>query len=189
MTRGIKTKSFIREVKPDPLYGSKFISKMINYIMKDGKKSTASSIMYSAISSKIDYIKKFYQENHNTFLLEEGTEKSDHDLSSESTQNVVVWFFYYIINAVSTDFEVESKRVGGSNYQIPTRISLAKAISSAMKRIINAAKSRPEKTMDSRLAQEFCDICESKGRAIDAKELVLKIVEANKPFAHFASYQ
>lgn len=185
MSRGIKQKPK-RKVAPDAIYNSIWVSKMINYLMLDGKKQKSATILYNAIASKKDFINSFYLKNFSEFVFSEDENGESGESSSWETR--VNWFITYVINHVSTVFEVESRRVGGANYQIPTRISKAKSIRSAMVRIVQSARSRNEKTMEERLSNELSDICENRGKSVDSKILMEKVVEANRPFAHFANY-
>ena len=145
-----------RKVKPDPLFNNIAVSKLTNMIMVDGKKSTAEKIVYEA--------------------LEILSKKSNGDalvLMDKALQNV------------SPSVEVKSRRVGGSNYQIPVEVNPKRKQSLAMRWIIEAASKRGEKSMRDKLANELIDASENKGSAVRKREDVHKMAEANKAFAHY----
>tara|TARA_Y100001949_G_scaffold96508_1_gene81475 strand:+ start:176 stop:646 length:471 start_codon:yes stop_codon:yes gene_type:complete len=145
-----------KKIKPDPLFNNIAVSKLTNMIMVDGKKSTAEKIVYEA--------------------LEILSKKSNGDalvLMDKALQNV------------SPSVEVKSRRVGGSNYQIPVEVNPKRKQSLAMRWIIEAASKRGEKSMRDKLANELIDASENKGSAVRKREDVHKMAEANKAFAHY----
>lgn len=145
-----------REILPDSKFGSVLITKFINILMVNGKKSIAESIVYSALDllskrSKIDHLKIFEQAIENVRPL----------------------------------VEVKSRRVGGSTYQVPVEVRSVRRNTLAMRWIIISARKRTDKSMSLRLANELFDASDNKGNAVKRRENVHKIAEANKAFAHY----
>lgn len=146
-----------RKILPDPKYGSVLVSKFINNLMKDGKKSIAEKIFYNAmdiISEKM---------------------KTDNPLE----------VFNKAIENVAPILEVRSRRVGGATYQVPVEVREKRRISLAIRWLITYARSRGEKTMALRLANEIMAAYRNEGAAIKKREDTHKMAEANKAFAHF----
>ena len=151
-----KRKAPIRKIYPDPKYGSVVISKFINSIMYDGKRSTAEKILYSA--------------------LEKIKEKSKED---------PVKIFNSAISNVKPNLEVRSRRVGGATYQVPVEVKSSRSQALALRWIMDATRKRKNKTMAEKLYFELLDASQNKGSAIKKREDVHKMAEANKAFAHF----
>ena len=145
-----------RKIKPDIKYGSELVSRFVNKIMLDGKKSVAEKVVYSALD-----------------LVEERTNESAIDIFQRAMDNV------------RPHVEVKSRRVGGSTYQVPTDIRPARQTALAMRWIINYSKSRSEKGMPKKLAAEFIDAANSRGATVKKREDTHKMAEANKAFAHY----
>ena len=145
-----------KKIKPDPLFNNIAVSKLTNMIMVDGKKSTAEKIVYEALEI-------LSKKNNGDALV----------LMDKALQNV------------SPSVEVKSRRVGGSNYQIPVEVNPKRKQSLAMRWIIEAASKRGEKSMRDKLANELIDASENKGSAVRKREDVHKMAEANKAFAHY----
>ena len=145
-----------RKVLPDPKYKDVVLAKFMNNLMKDGKKSVAEKIVYGA----------FDEINKN---------------SKEDPLEV----FMKALEEVSPVVEVKSRRVGGANYQVPVEIRPSRRQALAMRWIVEAARSRNEKSMDLRLAGELQDASQGKGAAVKKREDVHKMAEANKAFSHF----
>lgn len=146
-----------REVSPDTQYGSIALSRFINYIMEDGKKGVAESIVYGAL-------KRLVSKEHSDALA----------------------VFDKAIENASPRFEVVSKRVGGANYQVPREVREDRKFFLACKWIIDAARSGKGRTMEEKLAQEILAAFNGEGSAIKKKETIHKMAEANRAFAHFA---
>ncbi len=144
----------------DPVYGSELLEKFTNVIMWRGKKNTARKIVYGAID---ELIKKTNGDKEKALVLFQKA-------------------FTQIIPVV----EVRSRRVGGSVYQIPVPVKEDRGLSLAFRWLINAAASRPDKTMGKRIARELLDASEGRGGAIKKKTDVHRMAEANRAFAHFA---
>ncbi|MBA2341513.1 MAG: 30S ribosomal protein S7 [Pyrinomonadaceae bacterium] len=145
-----------REVLPDPVYGSPLITKFINGLMWGGKKSTSENIFYTAIAQV-------------------GERLNDEPLK----------VFKRAIENVRPTVEVKSRRVGGSNYQVPIEVAQERRGSLAIRWIVGAARARGEKTMVDRLAGEFMDAANNRGNAVKKKEDTHRMAEANKAFAHY----
>lgn len=146
----------VREIMPDPVYGSKVLTKFINKIMYDGKKSTAEKIIYSSLD-----------------LIASRGEKSGIDTFNEAIDNI------------KPVIEVKSRRVGGATYQVPVEVRPVRQLSLAIRWIVDAARKRNERTMAERLANELMDAASQKGTAFKKKEDTYKMAEANKAFAHY----
>src|SRR5215212_669684 len=145
-----------REVPPDPQYGSNTVSKFINTLMVDGKKSTSERIFYESMR-----------------LVEEKT--------GQPAMNV----FKQALNNVKPVLEVKSRRVGGATYQVPVEVRPERRVALAMRWIVTYARDRGEKTMRERLAAEFVDASAGRGNAVKKKDDTHKMAEANKAFAHY----
>lgn len=146
-----------RIVLPDPKFGSIQIAKFVNMIMKNGKKSTAESIIYKALDR----------------ITEKSTEGEAVDVMGKALENV------------KPMVEVKSRRVGGATYQVPVEVRPDRRNALAMRWIIEAARKRGEKSMQLKLAGELMDASENRGSAVKKREDTHRMAEANKAFAHF----
>ena len=146
------------QLKPDPVYKSKLVSKFINCLMWDGKKSVAQKVFYDAM----DIISKRIKD-------------------AESLE-----VFETAISNAKPMLEVRSKRVGGASYQVPMQVSSKRQLSLAFRWIIAAARGKKGRPMSIRLASELMDAYKKEGTAITTREIVHRMAEANKAFAHFA---
>ncbi|AWU43672.1 30S ribosomal protein S7 [Blattabacterium sp. (Cryptocercus kyebangensis)] len=144
---------------PDPRFNDPLVSRFINHLMKNGKKNLAYKIFYDAMK-KIEDIK-------------EKEEKSALEIWKNGLKNVM------------PHVEVKSRRMGGSNIQVPIPISSNSKITKAMKLLISCASIRSEKSMSSKLAFEILDAHKEQGEAVKRKENIHKMAEANKAFSHF----
>jgi small subunit ribosomal protein S7 len=145
-----------RIILPDPKYGSQVLARFINIVMRRGKKSVAEQIVYGA--------------------LDEIKTKRGGD---------VLEIFSKAIENVRPLVEVKSRRVGGATYQIPVEIRHDRSTALAMRWLVEGAKSRGEKNMGLRLANELMEAHESKGGAVKKREDMHKMAEANKAFSHY----
>ena len=145
-----------RDVLPDPLYGSKLVTKLINNIMLDGKKGVAQKIVYDAFK-----------------LVEEKTGENGLDAFVAALENVM------------PVLEVKARRVGGSNYQVPMEVREERRQTLGLRWITLYSRKRGEKTMAERLAAEILDAKNSMGGAFKKKEETHRMAEANKAFAHY----
>ena len=145
-----------KTLKPDPIFNSTVVSRFRNMIMSDGKKRTAEKIIYAALE-----------------IMGEKNKADPLSMMEKALQNV------------GPTVEVKSRRVGGSNYQVPIEVNPRRKLSLAMRWILDAALKRNEKAMKNKLASELLDACEGKGSAVKKREDVHKMAEANKAFAHY----
>jgi small subunit ribosomal protein S7 len=145
-----------RVIIPDPLYQSTLVTKFINCIMRDGKKSVAQRIFYGAL-----------------------------DIIRERTKDDPLKVFKKAVENIKPTLEVKSRRVGGSTYQVPIEVRPARRLSLALRWLISFAAARPEKTMQERMAGEFLDAANNRGAAVKKKEDTHRMAEANKAFAHY----
>jgi len=145
-----------RKIMPDPLYKSDLASKFINSLMKDGKRSIAQSILYSAF-----------------------------DVIQDKTKDDPLTVFQKALNNVKPIVEVKSRRVGGSTYQVPTEVRPSRSQALSIRWIITFARARGEKSMAAKLAGEFMDAANGRGASMKKKEDTHRMAEANKAFAHY----
>ncbi len=151
-----KSKSIKRTVTPDTRYNDLTITKLINAVMKHGKKSIAQRAVYDAF----DLVKE------------------------KATEDGLVVFTKAMDN-VKPLVEVRSRRVGGANYQVPTEVPPPRALSLGLRWLIGAVNERGEKTIVERLAMEILDASQNRGGSVKKREDTHRIAEANKAFAHF----
>ena len=146
-----------RKVLPDPKFGDRIVAKFMNTVMMSGKKSTAEKIVYSAFD----------------LIGEKGT--------GEQPLNL----FKKALEGVKPLVEVKSRRVGGATYQVPIEVKADRRTALAMRWLIQAARSRSERTLAERLAGESLDASNGRGAAVKKREDTHKMAEANKAFAHY----
>ena len=164
-----------RTILPDPKFADLVLSKFINNVMLDGKKSTAEQIVYGAI--EILDGKKPVNDNKG----EEG-EVVDPSIAAKGTG---LTLFHSALKNVKPRLEVRSRRVGGATYQVPVEVRNERAQALAIRWIIGAARNRSENTMMERLANELIDAANDRGTAVKKRDDTHKMAEANKAFAHF----
>jgi len=145
-----------REIPPDPVFGSWLVSKMINRIMKDGKKTKAQKIFYAALN-----------------LIEQRTGQNPLDVFQKAIRNVM------------PTLETRPRRVGGAVYQVPMEVRPRRRVSLAIRWIVLNAREREGKSMAEKLADELIDASRGEGGAVRKKEEVHRIAEANRAFAHY----
>jgi len=146
-----------REVLPDPLYNSTLVSKFVNCVMWDGKKSTAEQIFYDALK-----------------------------IIQQKTGDDPLKIFEKAVENVKPVLEVKTRRVGGANYQVPVEVNANRRVSLSIRWLITYSRARKEKSMEEKLAAELLDAANSRGAALKKREDAHKMAEANKAFAHFA---
>ncbi|MCQ2646765.1 30S ribosomal protein S7 [Helicobacter pylori] len=151
-----RRKAPVREVLGDPVYGNKVVTKFINKMMFDGKKSVAEKIIYKAFNK----------------IEEKSGEKG-------------IEVFEKALERVRPLVEVRSRRVGGATYQVPVEVRASRQQSLSIRWILEATRKRNERMMVDRLANELMDAASDKGTAFKKKEDVHKMAEANKAFAHY----
>ena len=145
-----------RDVQPDPIFDDKLITRFVNNLMRDGKKSVARKIVYQAFQ-----------------IIEERTGETGVEIFRSALQN-------------STPVvEVKSRRVGGATYQVPVEVRQERGTALGMRWLIKAARSRNDKSMSLRLSRELIDASKNEGGAVRKKDETHRMAEANKAFAHF----
>ncbi len=144
------------EVLPDPIYNSKLVTSLINHLMIDGKRGTASKILYAAF-----------------------------DQVKEQTGNDPVEVFEQAMENVEPVLEVKARRVGGSNYQVPIEVRPDRKTTLGLRWIVQYARSRGEHTMSDRLAREIMDAANNTGASVKKREDTHRMAEANRAFAHY----
>ncbi|MGH7880281.1 MAG: 30S ribosomal protein S7 [Candidatus Binataceae bacterium] len=145
-----------REIIPDPKFGNIVVSKFMNAIMYDGKKSVAESIVYGAL-----------------------------DMIESKTKQGPLGVFQQALDNVMPSIEVRSRRVGGATYQVPVEVRTDRRQALAIRWIIDAARKRGEHTMQERLSNELLDAVNNRGSAVKKREDTHRMAEANKAFSHY----
>ena len=145
-----------RDVLPDPLYGSKLVTKLVNNVMYDGKKGVAQTIVYDAFS-----------------IIEQKVGQNPLEVFQAALDNI------------KPQLEVKARRVGGSTYQVPMDVRADRQQTLALRWLITYSRNRSERTMAERLANEIIDAKNSMGGAFKKKEETHRMAEANKAFAHY----
>ena len=145
-----------REVLADPIYNSKVVTRLVNYIMLDGKKGVAQEIVYDAF-----------------------------DIVNEKTGNDPLEMFEKAMENIMPNLECKTRRVGGANYQVPLEVSPARRETLGLRWLTAYSRARGEKTMSARLAAEIIDATNGVGGSVKKREDTHKMAEANKAFAHY----
>ena len=145
-----------REVLPDPIYNSKVVTKLINNVMLDGKKTVAQKIVYDAF-----------------------------DIVKEKENKDALEVFETALNNIMPVLEVKARRVGGATYQVPIEIRAERRQTLGLRYLVSYARNRHEKTMAEKLANEIIDAVNMTGGAFKKKEEMHRMAEANKAFAHY----
>jgi small subunit ribosomal protein S7 len=151
-----RRKAPVRPVLPDPVHGSKVLTKFVNAVMLDGKKVTAEKIMYAALDR-----------------IEEKSGEKGIDVFNKAMDNI------------RPAMEVKSRRVGGATYQVPIEVRPERQQTLAIRWLIDAARKRNERTMMERVSNELMEAATDKGSAFKKKEDTYRMAEANKAFAHY----
>ena len=151
-----KRRATKRDVLEDPIYNSKVVTKLVNHIMKDGKKGTAQNIIYDAF-----------------------------DIVKEKTGEEAMVVFEKAMNNIKPALEVKSRRVGGANYQVPVEVKPDRAQALAFRWLAQYARLRNGHSMAENLANEIIDASNGTGASVKKKEDTHKMAEANKAFAHY----
>ena len=145
-----------RDVLPDPIYNSKVVTKLVNNIMLDGKKSVAQKIVYDAF-----------------------------DIIAEKTGEEALEVFNKAMDNIMPVLEVKARRVGGANYQVPVEVRPERRQTLGLRWLVNYTRARGEKGMVEKLAKEIMDAANNTGASVKKKEDTHKMAEANKAFAHY----
>jgi len=174
-----------REVLPDPRFNDVILTKFMNNLMYDGKKSAAEKIVYGAL----DVLEK-KAANINEKDKKEDDKDGEGTGTATSSGGAVITHkglivFHKALKNVAPHLEVRSRRVGGATYQVPVEVRFDRARALAMRWLIDSARKRGEKTMVDRLAGEIMDASSNRGNAVKKREDTHKMAEANKAFAHF----
>ena len=146
----------VRELEPDPVYGSKLVTQLMNKVMLDGKKSTAEGIVYAALEKV-----------------------------GERTGRPPVEVLEQAVKSVTPALEVRSRRVGGANYQVPVEVPARRARTLAIRWLVTFARQRREKEMIDKLVGEILDATNQQGGAFKRKDDMYRMAQANKAFAHY----
>lgn len=170
-----------REILPDPKFGDLVLSKFINNLMMDGKKSIAEGIVYQALEI---LEKKGANENKKSDESDEGSAGSAGGAAMHA-KNRGLGLFHDALKNVRPRLEVRSRRVGGATYQVPVEVRHDRAVALAMRWLIDSARKRSESTMVDRVANELLDAANERGNAIKKRDDTHKMAEANKAFAHY----
>jgi small subunit ribosomal protein S7 len=145
-----------REILPDPKFGDLQLAKFMNHVMVDGKKSIAEKIVYGAL-----------------------------DIVTDKGHENPLELFAKSLESIAPLVEVKSRRVGGATYQVPVEVRPSRREALAMRWLVDASRSRGEKSMRQRLAGELLDSADGKGSAVKKREDVHRMAEANKAFSHY----
>lgn len=177
-----------REVLPDPLFGSDEVAKFINVIMRAGKKSIAEKIVYSALNMLTDRLKKEHKGEKGEGEGGKGGKSGGSSFKGKGTSTAhdeILESLHRALSNVAPTVEVKSRRVGGATYQVPIEVAHDRGIALAMRWVVQAAKSRSEKTMALRLAAELYEACLGRGASIKTRDDVHRMAKANQAFAHY----
>ena len=145
-----------REILPDPVYGDEVLTKFMNSVMLDGKKSVAEGIVYSALETV-----------------------------EQRAKREPIGVFHDALNNIKPGIEVRSRRVGGATYQVPVEVRPERAQALAIRWLISAARGRAETTMAARLSGELMDAANNRGNAVKKREDAHRMADANRAFSHY----
>jgi small subunit ribosomal protein S7 len=145
-----------RVILPDPVYGDEVLSKFMNSVMLDGKKSVAEGIVYSALTTV-----------------------------EQRAKREPIGVFHDALNNIAPGIEVRSRRVGGATYQVPVEVRPERAQALAIRWLISSARNRSENTMSARLSGELMDAANNRGNAVKKREDTHRMAEANRAFSHY----
>lgn len=151
-----KRASLQRKIPADVKHGDVLVSRLINKVMWDGKKSVAQKIVYGAL-----------------------------ERMSDAKKDDPVKLFRSALDSIKPSLEVRSRRIGGANYQVPVEVRPERRVALAIRWVVNEARKRRENTMEERLSTELLEALEGRGGAFKKKEDTHRMAEANKAFAHF----
>jgi small subunit ribosomal protein S7 len=154
------------QLRPDPRYGDKVLSRFINSVMHEGKKAVAQRVVYEAMA-----------------IIEERLKKE----TSPEAPKTALELFTRAVENVKPYVEVRSKRIGGANYQVPMQVNRKRQQSLAFRWIITEARKEKGRPMGARLADELYSAARGEGKAMSVRDQVHRMAEANKAFAHFAN--
>jgi|SRR5579883_2467578 len=174
-----------REVLPDPLYGSDQVAKFINVVMRRGKKSIAEKIVYTALTLLSERLKKEHHKGEDEGEGGKGKKSGGAGSKGHASREDVLEVLRRALTSVAPTVEVKSRRVGGATYQVPVEVASDRGLALAMRWVVQAAKTRAEKTMALRLAAEMYEACMGRGAAVKTRDDVHRMAKANQAFAHY----
>jgi len=145
-----------RRINPDPKFGDRLVSKLVNVVMEDGKKAVAERIVYGAF-----------------------------DIVQKRANEDPIKVFKTALDAVKPTVEVKSRRVGGANFQVPVEVRTERRVALGLRWLRDYARGRGERTMREKLAQEILDAAQGRGAAVKKREDTHRMAEANRAFAHY----
>lgn len=175
-----------RPILPDPLFGSELIAKFVNTVMRRGKKSAAEKIVYGALEKIAERSQADGESGKGGEGGASGASKAGGGIRvNAAARAAALKSFEKALDNVKPTVEVKSRRVGGSNYQVPVEIRPERRVALAMRWLTDYANQRNEKTMGIRLANEILDAVHNRGGAVKKREDVHKMAKANQAFAHY----
>ena len=181
-----------QQLKPDPTYNSKLVSKFVNCLMTDGKKSVAQRVFYDAMdiiskqiaNGKLQIANRQSQIANGKSQIANG--KSQITIGDKRFAIGALEVFEKAVNNVKPLVEVRSRRIGGASYQVPMQVNSKRQQSLAFRWILQSARAKKGKPMCQRLASELIDAYDEHGGAMTTRENIHRMADANKAFAHFA---
>jgi len=166
-----------RPILPDPLYSSEQVAKFINVVMRKGKKSVAEGVVYRALDTAVERLKK---DKTGAQAKKPAKSRSSMTANSEALE-----ILNQALNNVRPMVEVKSRRVGGATYQVPIEVDQARGLALAMRWVVKASKARADKTMILKLAAEIIDAFKGIGAAVKIRDDMHRMAKANQAFAHY----
>lgn len=184
-----------REVLPDPLYKSELVERLVNVIMREGKKSIAQKIVYRSLEALSLRVKKEHKSSDEGDAGDAGGKAGGRSkkasvavvkhVESEGQHEESLELLRKALGNIAPPVEVKSRRVGGATYQVPVEVPMDRGLALAMRWVVDAAKGRSEKTMADKLSAELYDAYYSRGASIKKRQDVIRMADANKAFAHY----
>lgn len=170
-----------RSILPDPKFGDLVLSKFMNNVMRDGKKSVAEGIVYGAL----EIVEKKAANQNIATDGEEDSEGRGDQTGGGAQGSKGLAIFHKALRKIRPQLEVRSRRVGGATYQVPMEVRPERAQALAIRWIIDSSRKRGENTMRERLANEILDAVNERGNAVKKRDDTHKMAEANKAFSHY----
>ena len=169
-----------RAITPDPIYRSRLVSMMVSRLLQDGKKSVASRLFYEALEQITGGLGK-KQATSGTAT----TKQAESNVAAQASPTDALKVFQQAVLNATPVVEVKSRRVGGSNYQVPLEVNSERGTALALRWLVQAARQRPGREMPTKIAQELLDASNKAGGAVRKREETHKMAEANKAFANY----
>nr|YP_002600991.1 ribosomal protein S7 [Monomastix sp. OKE-1]ACK36856.1 ribosomal protein S7 [Monomastix sp. OKE-1] len=170
-----------RTITPDPIYRSRLVSMMVSRLLQDGKKSVASRLFYESL----DQITSGLGKKPASGAVNTNAQNPKEAPAVTQTATDALKVFQQAVLHATPVVEVKSRRVGGSNYQVPLEVNSERGTALALRWLVQAARQRPGREMATKLAQEFLDASNKAGGAVRKREETHKMAEANKAFANY----